>query len=386
MEKSSNILLRISDEDHKTIKIKSALFGKSKSNFIRDAALSYIKNKNDFQKLLKAYHESEEHKSCIIDIIFRHYRDVGFPFYTPSDEEKKKKMLSLSRSSSPLLDNDLLQSNYVGMSLASSFHNHMLEVEYGNSRRISPMEAFLNDEKFRDCIKRALDLDIVPDNVGMRKILKTRNGVRSVCNFKPVIAKFFYDTYVPVSGNVIDPCAGFSGRLCGAISSNKNINYIGIDPDSKTIKSGLECSSFFKNDYSFKAGFHLGCAENVMPSLRSDYYDLVFTSPPYFSVEEYSNDKDQSYIKFPIYQNWLNGFLYKIVDESYRVLKTGSRLIINIKNYEKFKIADDFLLYSQKIGFVLEKTYNMKLANNEFNRKKGQVNHHTEPVFVLKKV
>jgi len=385
MEKSSNILLRISEEDHRTIKIKSALFGKSKSNFIRDAALSYINDKNDFKKLLKAYHENEEYRNSIIDIIFKHYRDAGFPYYEPSDEEKNKKMLSLSRSSSPLLDNDLLQSNYVGMPLASSFHNHMLEVGYGNSSRFSPMEAFLDDDKFRDCIKRALDLDIIPSNVGMRKILKTRNGVRTVCNFKPVIAKFIYDTYVPANGNIVDPCAGFSGRLCGAISSNRNLNYIGIDPDSKTIEGGLKCASFFKNDYSFRTGFHLGCAEDVMLSLRSDYYDLVFTSPPYFDVEEYSEDKDQSSVKFPVYQDWLDGFLYKIVDESYRVLKTGSHLAINIKNYDKFQIADDFLSYSQKIGFVLEKTYNMKLANNEFNRKKGQVNYHTEPIFILKK-
>jgi len=119
--------------------------------------------------------------------------------------------------------------------------------------------------------------------------------------------------------------------------------------------------------------------------LRSDYYDLIFTSPPYFDVEKYSEDKDQSYIKFPGYQNWLNGFLYKIVDESYRTLKAGSHLVINTKNYDKFQIADDLLSYSQKIGFVLKKTYNMKLANNEFHRKKGQINYHTEPIFVLKK-
>ena len=39
--------------------------------------------------------------------------------------------------------------------------------------------------------------------------------------------------------------------------------------------------------------------------------DLVFTSPPYFNREEYSTHPEQSYIKYPNYQDWLDGFLDK---------------------------------------------------------------------------
>jgi len=387
IKKTSNIILRINEQDHKTIKIKSAIYGKNKSNFIREASLSYIKkDKSEFKKLLELYKKDSDCQEDIIEMLFNYYRNNGFPYYVLSDEEKNKKMLALFKTPSPLLENDLLQSNHVGTTLASSFHKHLLEMEYYNSSNMSPMNAFIDDEKFRDCIKRTLDLDIIPDHVGMRKILRTRNGVRSVTNFKPAIAKFIYDTYAPENGRVIDPCAGFSGRLCGAIASNKNLSYTGIDPDERTIKGNVECTSSFKKDYKFNTGFYIDCAEDVMPKLRGNYYDLVFTSPPYFDVEKYSDDKTQSMIKFSQYQEWLDGFLYKIVEESHRVLKNGFYFAINIKNYNNHKIADDFLNYAKKIGFTLEKTYRMKLANNEFHRKIGQVNYHTEPIFILRKI
>lgn len=385
MNKSSNILLRISEKDHKIIKIKSALYGKSKSNFLRETALSHLNDtKDDFKKLLEMYKVGEDREE-IIEIVFNYYRKNGFPFLELSYDDKVKKMEALYKTSSPLLENDFLQSNYVGIGLANSFHPHIFEAEYGNSTDISPMSAYLSDDKLKDCIKKVFDMGNPPNPEKMRSILKTRNGVRGVSNFKPAIAKFIYDNYCPEKGSVIDPCAGFSGRLCGVIASNRRINYVGIDPDERTGRGNIECASFFAGKYNFGFGFYLGCAEEVMGSFRENYYDLVFTSPPYFSVEKYSGDKNQSSVKFSTYSDWLNGFLYKIADESFRVLRSGGCFVINIKNYMEYKIADDLISYCVELGFVLEKTYNMKLSNNEFSRKKGQQNFHTEPVFVFRR-
>jgi tRNA1(Val) A37 N6-methylase TrmN6 len=221
--------------------------------------------------------------------------------------------------------------------------------------------------------------------------LKTRNGARGVTNFKPVIAKYIYNTYVPSNGKVLDPCSGYSSRLLGCIAANKNILYHGIDPDSNTSVGNMSCASFFNNQYNimdkvykFRYRSDLGCAEEIMPTIVDNDYDIVFTSPPYFNLERYSDDRSQSHNKFAEYQNWLKGFLFPIVDNSHRILKNDGKLILNIKNIPKYNIADDLLEYCKK-DWVLAKTYRMRLSNNEFNRKAGSEMFHTEPVFVWNK-
>ena len=54
-----------------------------------------------------------------------------------------------------------------------------------------------------------------------------------------------------------------------------------------------------------------------------------------------------------------------------------------VKNYDKMAIADDMRDYCEKLGFKLLKIYQMRLSNNEYHRKEGQDNWHTEPMFVF---
>jgi len=119
-----------------------------------------------------------------------------------------------------------------------------------------------------------------------------------------------------------------------------------------------------------------------MPGLN-DKYDLVFTSPPFFNTEIYNEDKNQSSNKFDKYKKWLDEFLFKIVDESHRLLNDSGHLVLNVKNLVYYKIADDLCNYCKK-DWELEKTYNMRLSNSEFSRKVGDT-WHVEPIFVFKK-
>ena len=43
--------------------------------------------------------------------------------------------------------------------------------------------------------------------------------------------------------------------------------------------------------------------------LKDNYYDLVFSSPPFFDMETYSNNENDSLIKHPNEINWYNDFL-----------------------------------------------------------------------------
>lgn len=387
MKKTSNILFRVSEEEKNIIELKSVLFGKKKSQFILDSTMSNwddsTSNKH-FKELLEKYKSSsQEEKDVIIQLLFEYYRKTGFPHTHLTDEQKTNRMNRIINTKSVLLPNDELQQNSVGVELPNAFHPGMESVEYSSGNLKSPLATYKDDDSFLDSIKRWLDLDKSPHPAGIRRILRTRNGTRGVTNFKPAISKYIYETYCPVNGQALDPCAGFSGRLTGAIASKKNIYYTGIDPEPKTASGNMECASFFKPHYDFGFSFHLGCAEEEMTKMQSEFYNLVFTSPPYFNVENYSNSITQSHNKFDSYQSWKSNFLNTIILESKRVLKSNGYLIINTKNYNKFYIADDVVAFAKKIGFKLNKTYKMRLANNEFNRSKSTFHH--EPIFVFKK-
>ena len=64
---------------------------------------------------------------------------------------------------------------------------------------------------------------------------------------------------------------------------------------------------------------------------RSDeYFDIAFTSPPYFSVERYSYDDTQSWIRYKTIDDWNKDFLHKALGKIWKTLKKGGHLCVNI--------------------------------------------------------
>ena len=79
-----------------------------------------------------------------------------------------------------------------------------------------------------------------------------------------------------------------------------------------------------------------------------EYFDLVFTSPPYFNRERYSLDNSQSWVRYNNLDDWMNEFFYKTLEKSWESLNKNGYLIINIsdirirrqKKYELLKICE----------------------------------------------
>lgn len=391
--KKDNIILRVSNVDHNIIKIKSSLFNRKKSDYIRHCTMSHwedIDNTKHFKKMVKIYQDGgEDIKRQVVEMFFQYYRRNGFPYVSLINEQKENRMDRIIKSKDILLEDDNLQMNFNGLDLVNSFHPHMIEAYYKSGDN-SPLISFNNDDDLKDCINRWLELGKTPNHAGIRRILKTRDGTRGVVNFKPTIAKFIYDKYCPENGKVLDPCSGYSGRLAGCIASNKNIFYHGIDPNGKTAIGNMEMANLFSTQYNvlgeriykYRFRFDMGMAEEVMPELREEY-DLIFTSPPYYSQEIYSEELSQSCNKYKEYNEWLKSFLYIVVDQSYRILKKDGYLVLNIKNLQNIKIADDLCTYCEK-DWNLNKTYHMRLANSCYNRRVGDT-FHTEPIFIFSK-
>src|SRR3989304_3149792 len=111
--------------------------------------------------------------------------------------------------------------------------------------------------------------------------------------------------------------------------------------------------------------------------------DLVFTSPPYFDNEIYSDEETQSCNRYPKYEDWRYNYLYRTMISMPSSVKKGGDLIINIANTKRAPtLVKDFTDWIDMLGyFKLEKE--LKLALSSISHK-DQFKY--EPVFVYKKL
>lgn len=217
-------------------------------------------------------------------------------------------------------------------------------------KNISHEDVFLNKKELEKHILRVKKLYKITDNnkikdYQLRSLLSLNYG--SICMFKPTSAMYIYHFFKSKVG-ILDPCAGWGGRLLGAIVYD--INYIGIDSN----KNLINCYHNLINKFGDKTKHKFICSysENLDFSLFN--YDLFMTSPPYEYIEKYENMK--------IYNNFYEDFLFKIFHNGFKHLKKGGWLVLNINKKMYKKIKEKFFKCDIKLPFLLRKR---NLNNNK---------------------
>ena len=220
-------------------------------------------------------------------------------------------------------------------------------------------------------------LDITPDTLRMATTL--RKYVAS--QFKPVIAKAFYDKFQ--SKNVLDFSAGWGDRLCGFYAATSTEHYVGIDPNLDNHPNYEKQIQFYEKHQTFfeqskRATLIPQPAEDVDYSDYENYFDTIFTSPPYFNTEKYSMHETQSYLRYKKIGDWNTNFLHATLEKLIPTLKKDGIMAINIadvysapdKGYVDIVNAmNDFLrskglTYLGCIGMEMTKRFNSGGAGN----------------------
>jgi hypothetical protein len=179
-----------------------------------------------------------------------------------------------------------------------------------------------------------------------KSALRTSIGLRKyICSqFKPNVAKLIYDFYAeslpPEFGDkankvetVLDFSMGWGDRLCGFYASNAT-KYIGIDPRTENHPIYNQQKEFYETWMGKKkeTDFIESPAEDADLTEHKDSVDLIFTSPPYFSVERYSYDDTQSWVRHKNIDRWNEDFLHKALNNVLTTLKSGGLLMVNISD------------------------------------------------------
>ena len=159
-------------------------------------------------------------------------------------------------------------------------------------------------------------------------------------------------------------------------------------------------NSFFSNTNTFEI-YKYG-SEEIGKHMKKSV-DLVFTSPPYFNREAYSEDPTQSYKKFSSYESWRDGFLRPTLKTCAEVLKNDRYLLWNIADLqikgEYLPLQEDSRKILESFGLVYKYTLKMALEPmpgqnrvdengipkcKNFCKVNGRVMKH-EPIFVFYK-
>lgn len=280
------------------------------------------------------------------------------------------------------LDGDFLTSSYFnGLSLCRFMFPNLATTK-AVTRKSSTFDKFADDEllylSVKYCFKYKKDeYSVLPsllkDGVEM-------SGGNPVSNFHPMRAKMIYEKYCPKGGMIFDFSSGFGGRLLGALSSKNKYTYIGVEPNTETFNGlnnlgkAIETVTWRKNSFRIIQGV----SEEVR--LKENTIDFIFSSPPYFNLETYSDEPTQCYNKFPEFDAWLIGYVLPTIQNSYDMLKPDRYYAVNIADFslgsKMVHFVDEWLKYAEQVGFKFVKKISMKIqkrtgSGHDIDKKEG---------------
>jgi 16S rRNA G966 N2-methylase RsmD len=154
---------------------------------------------------------------------------------------------------------------------------------------------------------------------------KESRAPKHLTNFKPTNLAGVIELYG--CKRILDFSAGWGDRLAAAIGKEVD-RYVGVDPNPclyKGYKEIIDKLNVCTNVSMIESPFQTA-------ELGDEMFDLVFTSPPYFALEIYSQKEGQS-IEHDSLEEWYNEFLMVSIKKSWEHLIVGGILGVNINDY-----------------------------------------------------
>jgi len=211
-----------------------------------------------------------------------------------------------------------------------------------------PIFESLSDEKFADGLARACFFKM-SQGVKKEQLLYSSlgahiSGRQYIADFPPYVARDLCQSHgLSRSSRVLDPCAGWGGRMLGA--SVVVDTYDGCEPSTRThaglVKMANEFIALFnpnfqarieRRPYECSTLEKADVPHGLRPPSKYGGYDFALTSPPYYDTEQYSDEETNSSNKYRTLNAWVEGFFKPLVEQTMRRLKPTAAFVLNIGN------------------------------------------------------
>jgi hypothetical protein len=320
----------------------------------------------------------QENPDKVVGEIFDIYRSINIvPIVYFTESGLKHEIINLDHTfanSVEVMENAALikkhptipLGNNQGQAINRFLFPNMMTAEPKGRGSNSLKDRFFNDNKLARAIRLCFDHrdgSNLAHPTAIRRALELVTG-ENVQNFKPLNARAIVEYLCPVLwGNVYDYSAGYGGRLLGITTSKMRYNYVGIDPNTETVKY-----LNYLNDLIYDTVGNRGVIINsVSESHKPDgLVDLAFSSPPYFNLEKYCDEPTQCMNQFKTLDEWFDGYVAPTMQNIVGSLEPDGLFATNIADYKvgsnkDFKVVDRWIETAEKIGFKHQTTIRMML-------------------------
>lgn len=241
-----------------------------------------------------------------------------------------------------------------GNTISLLFNPHRLITD-NEKDDISVYESLQHDDKVSGLARLYLyNLEHEVNNAFYSAIQRGYQNIQYVNEFPPFVARSVYLQYGKQKKalNVLDPCAGWGGRMIGC-ASIPNTTYTACEPSTKTYEGLLKLGEWLK---TLQPTFNYHVYKLPYEDFESDEkFDVALTSPPYYNTEHYSDEPTNSLNRYDTYEKWVDGFYKPLIENTVKRLKDDGVFILNVGDRKyplsesMSKICEDNKLFCERI-------------------------------------
>ena len=306
----------------------------------------------------------------------------------------------------PFKDGDLVFRAFHQHNMVSNWFHQKARYKCGHDRFFSPIEIWNNYEKLKKLNYPFWRDGMVGENGISEVSWRMAFGLGSyiAMQFKPAVAKLVYRHFE--AKVICDTSCGWGDRLAGFYTEHGTERYYGTDPNDEVYETYKKQCLEYERLLGFGIapeiedhGHYFECngvkkvriynlpAEDV--NWQEDGckpFDLIFSSPPYFSTEKYgvgsAKEENQSWSRYQEYDAWEKDFFFPMLKKAFKNLKLGGSMLINIIDATikgtRHRLCDRFVdhfidHYDGQMGMEMNKRPRGTMSEEDYEKIKNSV-------------
>jgi len=320
------------------------------------------------------------------------FLNLEYPYYNLYYKLNKKHFLTIVKELNPIIYYDKLPNKLNKQHIEKYDDKYfIIDYDYDNTYEINNITNYFSENVRVKCVFGKYISAFEYWTKNKKQILLKTLQQYKVLNIKTIQDTIFFSTKLcnnfPIVPAItilkhfkakrwLDISAGWGDRLIAAILCKLKL-YVAADPNldlhpcyDKIIKTFVAPDKQ-KNYIIYKNGF----IEAPLPDIKDVKFDLVFSSPPFFTLEKYSNYKENSITQFKSEKEWCDNFFVKSLIKAYNHLKKNGTMILYMAAHgyigEQMHKLSKIMNYKGQIYFFENKPRGMfvwiKTKNNIIN-------------------
>lgn len=264
----------------------------------------------------------------------------------------------------------------LGMKLCEHFNHNFYDIESSTGTSFKKLWKADNLEKILRWNRKSHSTPYLSE---LKRGIYFCCGLTKNTMYRPQMMKLACMHYKP--DTVLDPCAGWGGRMLGAVSYGAH--YIAFEPNTETYNNLVRMSNYL----GIQNYVTLICDDALnMKSYKIPKVQLILTSPPYFDLEVYTHEDTQSIKKTATYQEWADNFLGEVIKLSLDHLSVNGASCWNVGKVRNRDMNDDVLKYHQQLGYNKVNILDVVSSKRQGNQNSSKNAKSADSTIVYKKI